>query len=176
MNILLVDDNKDIIRFVTQILELEGHSVDVARDGLEALQRAASQRPHAVVLDVNMPRMEGFDACRRLKELYDVPVMMLTVHAEKSDLQKGADAGADLRPLVRPCLGHRLVEAAQRRAARLEQRAGLVGLDQRVGEAVRARRGAAAEGDGRERARQQKRLQRLPVHHSSPGAARAAGP
>ena len=96
MDILLVDDNQDIIRFVSQILELEGHRVDIARDGLEALQRAANRRPHAVVLDVNMPRMEGFDVCRRLKELYNnVPVMMLTVHAEKADLQKGADAGAD---------------------------------------------------------------------------------
>ena len=96
MHILIVDDNPDIVRLVEQVLVLEGHNVLIARDGLEALQQAASNRPDAVVLDINMPGMEGWEVCRRLKEQYHIPVMLLTVRAEKADLQQGAAVGADV--------------------------------------------------------------------------------
>jgi DNA-binding response OmpR family regulator len=96
MKILLVDDNNDILRFVNQILQLEGHTVSIARNGLEALQNAAADRPDAVVLDVNMPGMEGWEVCRRLKQQFNIPVMLLTVRAEKDDLKLGAEVGADV--------------------------------------------------------------------------------
>ena len=95
MHILLVDDNQDIIRLVQQVLALEGHRVSIARDGLEALQKVVSQRPDAVILDVNMPMLEGTEVCRRIKMSYSIPVMMLTVRSEQVDFQRGADAGAD---------------------------------------------------------------------------------
>lgn len=95
MHILLVDDNQDIIRLVQQVLALEGHRVSIARDGLEALQKVVSQRPDAVILDVNMPMLEGTEVCRRIKMNYSIPVMMLTVRSEQVDFQRGADAGAD---------------------------------------------------------------------------------
>ncbi len=95
MHILLVDDSQDILRLVQQVLALEGHRVSVARDGLEALQKVASQRPDAVILDVNMPMIEGTEVCRRIKTNYTIPVMMLTVRSEQVDFQRGADAGAD---------------------------------------------------------------------------------
>ena len=96
MRILVVDDNNDIVRLVRQVLELEHHTVVVARDGLEALQQAATQRPDAVVLDVNLPRMEGWEVCKRIKESdKTIPVMMLTVHAEKVDLERGKAVGAN---------------------------------------------------------------------------------
>ena len=95
MHILLVDDNHDIVRLIEQVLLLEGHHVLIARDGLEALQQAAAKRHDAVVLDVNMPGLEGWEVCRRLKQDYDVPVMMLTVRAESADLLKGSAVGAD---------------------------------------------------------------------------------
>jgi CheY-like chemotaxis protein len=95
MHILLVDDNPDIVRLVEQVLQLEGHKVSTARDGMEALQQAASGHPDAVVLDINMPGMEGWEVCRRIKQQYHIPVMMLTVRAEKADLQHGAAVGAD---------------------------------------------------------------------------------
>jgi DNA-binding response OmpR family regulator len=96
MKILLVDDNNDILRFVNQILQLEGHVVSIARNGLEALQNAAADRPDAVVLDVNMPGMEGWEVCRRLKQQFNIPVMLLTVRAEREDLKLGAEVGADV--------------------------------------------------------------------------------
>ncbi len=95
MHILLVDDNYDIIRLVEQVLELEGHRVSTARDGLEALQQAATTQPDAVVLDINMPGMEGWEVCRRIKQQYHIPVMLLTVRGEKADVQQGAAVGAD---------------------------------------------------------------------------------
>ena len=95
MHILLVDDNPDIVRLVEQVLTLEGHAVSIARDGMEALQQIASAHPDAVVLDVNMPGMEGWEVCQRIKQQYRIPVMLLTVRAEKVDLQHGAAVGAD---------------------------------------------------------------------------------
>ena len=96
MKILLVDDNNDILRFVNQILQLEGHTVSIARNGMEALQNAAADQPDAVVLDVNMPGMEGWEVCRRIKQQFNIPVMLLTVRAEKDDLKLGAEVGADV--------------------------------------------------------------------------------
>lgn len=95
MHILVVDDNPDIIRLVDQVLTLEGHRVTIARDGLEALQQVSSSQPDAVVLDVNMPGMEGWEVCQRIKQQSNTPVMMLTVHANQSDVQHGLDVGAD---------------------------------------------------------------------------------
>ena len=96
MNILIVDDSPDIVRLVSQVLELEGHTVHIARDGLEALQKHATIKPDAVVLDVNMPVIEGWEVCQRVKqERPHVPVMMLTVRAEKADREKGRTLGAD---------------------------------------------------------------------------------
>lgn len=95
MHILLVDDNPDIVRLVNQVLQLEGHTVIIARDGREALQQAASHALDAVVLDINMPGMEGWEVCRQLKQHYQMPVMLLTVRAEKADLQQAETVGAD---------------------------------------------------------------------------------
>ncbi len=96
MRILLVDDNNDIVRLVSQVLEIEGHNVVVARDGLEAMQHFGTARPDAVVLDVNLPVIEGWEVCRRIKS-HDssIPVMMLTVRAERVDLEKGRAVGAN---------------------------------------------------------------------------------
>lgn len=95
MRILLVDDNHDIVRLVQRVLELEGHQVLIARDGIEALQQVASHRPDALVLDVNMPGMEGWEVCERVKKQYGTPVMMLTVRAERADVERGERLGAD---------------------------------------------------------------------------------
>jgi CheY-like chemotaxis protein len=95
MRVLLADDNNDILTLVRQVLALEGYEVIVARDGLEALQQDAAAQPDLVVLDVNMPRLDGWEVCKRIKTRRSVPVVLLTVRAEKVDIAQSAEAGAD---------------------------------------------------------------------------------
>ena len=95
MRILVAEDNAAIRMMVHQILESEGHEVVVAENGLEALQRALLHQPDAVVLDGSMPTMDGWEVCRRIKAQRDVPVMMLTVHAERADRERARASGAD---------------------------------------------------------------------------------
>jgi CheY-like chemotaxis protein len=95
MRVLLADDNHDILALVQQVLTIEGYEVVVARDGLEALQQEAATQPDLVVLDVNMPRLDGWEVCERIKARRSVPVMLLTVRAEKVDIERSDQVGAD---------------------------------------------------------------------------------
>jgi CheY-like chemotaxis protein len=95
MRVLVVDDNRDILELVQRVLRAEGHDVVIARDGLEALQQESATQPDFVVLDVNLPVMNGWEVCRRIKERRSVPVMLLTVRAERADIEESRAAGAD---------------------------------------------------------------------------------
>lgn len=95
MRILVVDDNRDILDLIQRVLQTYGHEVVIARDGLEALQQESTSRPDLVVLDVNLPTLDGWEVCRRMKARRDVPVMLLTVRAERADIERSIDAGAD---------------------------------------------------------------------------------
>jgi CheY-like chemotaxis protein len=95
MRILIAEDNAAIRLMVHQVLEAEGYEVILAENGLEALQRTLLHQPDAVVLDGSMPIMDGWEVCRRIKEQRDVPVMMLTVHAERADRERAQQCGAN---------------------------------------------------------------------------------
>jgi DNA-binding response OmpR family regulator len=95
MRILIVDDNRDIVELVRRVLRIEGHEVVIARDGLEALQQEAATNPDLVILDVNLPVFDGWEVCRRIKARRDVPVLLLTVRAERADMERSQAAGAD---------------------------------------------------------------------------------
>ena len=95
MRILVVDDNRDILDLVQRVLQTYGHDVLIARDGLEALQQEATSHPDLVVLDVNLPTLDGWEVCRRMKARREVPIMLLTVRAESADIQRSFEAGAD---------------------------------------------------------------------------------
>ena len=95
MRILVVDDNRDILDLVQRVLLTYGYDVVIARDGLEAIQQESIMQPDLVVLDVNLPTLDGWEVCRRIKARRDVPVMLLTVRAERADLERSRDAGAD---------------------------------------------------------------------------------
>lgn len=95
MRILIAEDNAAIRLMVHQVLEAEGHEIVVAENGLEALQRALLHQPDAVILDGSMPIMDGWEVCRRIKAQRKVPVMMLTVHAERADRERAQASGAD---------------------------------------------------------------------------------
>ena len=93
--ILIVEDDRHIVALVRYILEREGYEVQVARDGVEGLEIAREYMPDLVVLDLNMPRMDGVEMCRRLKSEQDPLVIFLTVHTERTAMARGYRAGAD---------------------------------------------------------------------------------
>lgn len=93
--VLVVDDETRIIRFVRINLEMEGFSVIEANDGLQALDKVREQIPDVVLLDVMMPELDGFETLRMIREISDVPVIMLTVRNTEEDKVRGLDAGAD---------------------------------------------------------------------------------
>jgi two-component system response regulator MprA len=96
MRILVVDDDRGIRESLRRSLEFNGYTVELARDGEQAMDAVARQRPDAMVLDVTMPRVDGLEVCRRLRSAGDdLPVLVLTARDAASDRVTGLDAGAD---------------------------------------------------------------------------------
>jgi two-component system KDP operon response regulator KdpE len=93
--ILIVDDEPRMRHFVRMNLELEGFRVSEASDGLEALRRVREEMPDLVVLDVEMPRLDGLETLAEIRRTSPVPVIMLTVRADEGDRIHGLDLGAD---------------------------------------------------------------------------------
>jgi len=96
MHILVVDDERAVRDSLERTLRFEGYEVTLAGDGAEALDRVARERPDAVVLDVLMPGVDGFETCRRLRARGDhLPVLLLTARDAVPDRVTGLDVGAD---------------------------------------------------------------------------------
>ncbi|MBR7829774.1 response regulator transcription factor [Actinospica sp. MGRD01-02] len=96
MRILVVDDDQAVRDSLRRSLAFNGYDVELAADGLAALESIARSRPDAVVLDVMMPRLDGLEACRRLRSAgEDLPILVLTARDAVSDRVAGLDAGAD---------------------------------------------------------------------------------
>jgi DNA-binding response OmpR family regulator len=93
--VLVVDDEESILDFVEMGLRYEGFEVELARDGPGARAADPSRRPDLVVLDLNLPGLDGLDVCRRLRQSSDVPILMLTARGEVDERVEGLDAGAD---------------------------------------------------------------------------------
>lgn len=93
--ILVVDDEPRMTRFIRMNLELEGYQVIEAHNGLEALEEVRTKLPDLVILDVMMPELDGFETLEMLREISNVPVIMLTVRADEEDKVRGLDLGAD---------------------------------------------------------------------------------
>ena len=96
VRILVVDDEPAVREALRRALQLEGYDVELAGDGVEALERLAADGIDAVLLDVMMPRLDGLETCRRLRRGGNaLPVLMLTARDAVSDRVAGLDAGAD---------------------------------------------------------------------------------
>ena len=95
LNILIVDDDPNIRELATVFLNKEGFTVYEAVDGLDALARLETIKADLVILDIMMPRMDGWELCRRLREDYDLPLLMLTAKGEISQKMKGFQLGTD---------------------------------------------------------------------------------
>jgi DNA-binding response OmpR family regulator len=119
--VLAADDDEDILELVAFRLERSGYTVLRARDGEEALRIALEAKPDLAVLDVMMPKLDGFELTRRLRAddaTSNMPIILLTARSQDADVQAGFDAGADdylrkpfspqeLRARVQAILGRR---------------------------------------------------------------------
>ncbi|GAA3197013.1 hypothetical protein GCM10020255_099630 [Rhodococcus baikonurensis] len=96
MRILVVDDDRAVRESLRRSLSFNGYTVELAVDGLDALEKILANRPDAVVLDVMMPRLDGLEVCRRLRSAGDdLPILVLTARDSVSERVAGLDAGAD---------------------------------------------------------------------------------
>ncbi|MFL5665141.1 MAG: response regulator transcription factor [Ktedonobacteraceae bacterium] len=93
--ILIVDDDLQLLQLVALNLELEGYAVLLAGDGQQALTQIETHAPDLVLLDVMMPRMNGFAVCHRVREFSTVPIIIITAQARSQDKVRGLDLGAD---------------------------------------------------------------------------------
>ena len=131
VTILVVDDEPQIRRVMRTTLTAEGYAVIEARDGAEALEKLRSERPDLVLLDMNMPVLDGLQACREIRSGSEVPIIMLTVRSAEKDKVRALDAGAD-DYVVKPFSIQELlarVRALLRRVADQKHPAALVSKD-----------------------------------------------
>lgn len=96
--ILLVDDEPSLVKIVSRRLEAEGFRVCTATDGEEALRQVEAERPDLIVLDVMLPKLNGYEVCRKLKwdlKYQKIPILLFTAKALERDEKFGFEAGAD---------------------------------------------------------------------------------
>src|SRR3989304_10401309 len=110
--ILIAEDEPDIRELVAFTLRFAGHEVTTTSNGEEALNQASLIIPDLILMDVRMPRMTGYDACRAMKAdsaLKDIPIVFLSAKGQDSEIQTGLDAGAE-EYLLEPFAPYQLVE------------------------------------------------------------------
>jgi two-component system alkaline phosphatase synthesis response regulator PhoP len=110
--ILVADDEVYIVHILDFSLRMEGYEVVTALDGEQALEKAKTERPDLIVLDIMMPKLDGYEACRRLRadpETRDIQIVLLSAKGRKIDQKMGLDAGAD-DYITKPFSPRKLVE------------------------------------------------------------------
>ena len=121
--ILVVDDEPDVAQLLSLILKTDGYNVLVAVDGQEALERARKEAPDLILLDVMLPKLDGYRVARMLKfdENYKhIPIIMLTAKIQEKDKKTGMEMGADdylTKPFEIPILQQKVREILARKAA-----------------------------------------------------------
>ena len=93
--VLTADDDPQLLRLIARNLQLEDYQVLVASDGQQALEQIEQHAPDLVLLDVMMPRMDGFTVCQRVREFSAVPIIIVTARGQDQDKVRGLDLGAD---------------------------------------------------------------------------------
>jgi DNA-binding response OmpR family regulator len=118
--ILIAEDEQDIRTLITFTLQFAGHDVVAFKDGQEALENAEQESPDLIMMDVRMPRMDGYTACRNMKTnpaLVDIPVVFLSAKGQEAEINVGYEAGAEeylLKPFAPDDLTNRVNELLQK--------------------------------------------------------------
>ena len=113
--VLITEDSLSIRSILTDVFESEGYSVITAEDGLDGLNKARSEGPDLIVLDLMLPKIDGFKVCRMLKfdaDFKQIPILMLTARSSTMDMEMGEAVGADAY-LVKPIEIDELLEQAR---------------------------------------------------------------
>jgi DNA-binding response OmpR family regulator len=113
--ILIAEDERDIRELVNFSLQFGGFTVVQAANGAEAVELAQKERPDLVLMDVRMPKMTGYEACRQMKsmpELSDIPVVFLSAKGQESEIQTGLESGAE-EYILKPFAPDELVKQVQ---------------------------------------------------------------
>lgn len=114
--ILVAEDDLDIRELVVLALQFHGHQVTSAADGVQAVEKAQEDAFDLILMDVRMPRMTGYEACRQLREMEttrDIPIIFLSAKGQESEIQAGMDAGATqyiLKPFAPDVLARKISE------------------------------------------------------------------
>lgn len=95
IRVITADDDPQLLRLIARNLEFEDYEVNTASDGESALEQIERQVPDLVLLDVMMPKMDGFTVCKRVREFSTVPIIIITARGQDQDKVKGLDLGAD---------------------------------------------------------------------------------
>ena len=98
--ILIVEDEKDISEILAYNIQRQGYEVDTAYDGETGLSKALGGNFDLILLDVMLPKMDGFEICKRVREVKETPIIILTAREEENDKIMGLDLGAERRPGV----------------------------------------------------------------------------
>lgn len=112
MKILVVDDDRVLADVVAYALQRAGFQVIQAHDGESALQRWSEERPDLIVMDVNLPKLDGFSVCQRIRSEAETPIIFLTVRCDDADVVRGLELGADAY-MTKPFSPRQLVARAQ---------------------------------------------------------------
>ena len=122
--ILVVDDEPTIVRLMEFILARQGHELIVAVNGEEALEKIKSQRPDLVLLDIMMPRIDGYEVAQRLRAdpaTVSLPIIMLSAKAQDEDIRRGVEVGVD-EYVTKPFTPDHLVQVVAKYLDRLDKR------------------------------------------------------
>jgi CheY-like chemotaxis protein len=114
--ILLADDEPSLVKMLSKHLELAGYEVLVAFDGQEALTKAKAERPDLIILDIMMPKLDGYNVCATLKQdprYQQIPILILTAKTRKEDEAMAKKVGAD-EYIRKPFRSEALIESIQR--------------------------------------------------------------
>jgi DNA-binding response OmpR family regulator len=121
-----VDDEPRFVRLTEANLQTEGYQVLKAKNGMQAVETTVSEKPDLVLLDVMMPEMDGFQACERIREFSNVPIIMLTAKGEEDQRVKGLNLGAD-DYIVKPFSASEMLARVRAVLRRAKRSAGEVG-------------------------------------------------
>ena len=132
--VLIIDDEKNIVDIIAFNLKKEGYQVITASDGEEGVRKTFEENPDLILLDIMMPKMDGYEACRKIREKKHTPIIMLTARAEEVDKVLGLEMGADdyvTKPFgVRELMAR--VKANLRKVAALQEAAGMAASDEKA--------------------------------------------
>lgn len=129
--VLIIDDEVEAASLLAMHFERDGYQVSIAHSGPEGLRLAHEQKPSAVILDIRMPGMDGYEVCGRLRDISDAAILFVTVVKEGDAIVRGLQMGADdylIKPFDYPVLLARMEACLRRRSISRARAAGLTGL------------------------------------------------